>query len=275
MGMELAYKRMPHKKWYAILDDDTFVVRESLELLLGRLDPGKAWYLGNAVGDYKARFAHGGSGVLISGEAMRMLFGRGDVVREAYVRSLDEVWGDRLVARTLLRMGVYLDERFSHYFNGEAPDLTRIRADGACSPIVSFHGLRTPGAMVKAARALGRMKEPVLWGQLWGLFGRDALESYGEESTALRDGHDHVGPGGEEEVRVWRGIKTAQDCQRKCRGTGRGTGGCLAWTYYTESRECRGSPWFIVGSPRTEVGTVSGINWSGARAAFHECSLSG
>ncbi|TWU77150.1 hypothetical protein ED733_008417 [Metarhizium rileyi] len=213
MGLELSYKRMPHKKWYIILDDDTFVVKESLELLLSHLDPAKPQYVGNAVGDYRARFAHGGSAVIVSGEAMKMLFGRPDIVRDAYISSLDETWGDRLVATTLQRIGVYIDERYSHYFNGEAPVMTRIRADRVCSPIVSFHGLRKPGAMVHAGRTLGRMRKPVLWGQLWELFGRKPLELY--EGQPPAEG-DHVGPG-EEEVSLWQGIRNAEDCKRRRR----------------------------------------------------------
>ncbi|GAO19997.1 uncharacterized protein UV8b_02063 [Ustilaginoidea virens] len=264
MGMEMSYKRMPHKKWYVILDDDTFVVKESLELLLSHLDPSKPQYVGNAVGDYKARFAHGGSAVIISGQAVKMLFRRPDIVAEAYARSMDETWGDRLVATTLQKIGVYIDERYSHYFNGEGPDGTRIRPDRACSPIVSFHGLRKPGDMVRAGRVLGKMNKPLRWGDLWELFGKSPVQSYAE--TRPRWG-DHVGPGGEE-VRVWKGLSKAEDCQRKCKGW------CLAWTYDTDTRECRASPWFVVGSESVPSTRLSGINWAGAaRSAFRKCSL--
>lgn len=262
MGMEMSYKRMPHKKWYIILDDDTFVVKESLELLLTHLDPSKPQYIGNAVGDYKARFAHGGSGVIISGEAMKLLFNRPDIIRDAYIRSLDETWGDRLVATTLQKIGVYIDERYSHYFNGEAPEVTRIRTDRVCSPIVSFHGLRTPGAMVRAARVLGRMNRAVLWGELWDLFGRYSLGKAGKEGGM---GGDHVGPG-EEDIKAWKGVKNVEECRRKCKGK------CLAWTYDAEMGVCRVSPWLVVGS-QEEMGTVSGVNWAGAKSAFQRCSL--
>ncbi|KJZ73503.1 hypothetical protein HIM_07059 [Hirsutella minnesotensis 3608] len=164
MGMELAYRRLPLKKWYMILDDDTYLVKPSLELLLSHLDPDKPQYIGNAVGDYKGRFAHGGSAVLLSGSAMKALFSRPDVVARAYVNSLDETWGDRLVATTLQKVAVYINEGYSHYFNGERPEMTRIRGDRICSPIVSFHGLREPGAMARAGERLGGVKQPVLCG---------------------------------------------------------------------------------------------------------------
>ncbi|UKZ63187.1 uncharacterized protein TrAtP1_004417 [Trichoderma atroviride] len=92
-GMELAYRKMPSKKWYVILDDDTFLIGPSLYLLLSHLDPARSWYIGNAVGDYKTRFAHGGSGILLSGDAVRRLFDRPDIVAQSYINSLDETWG--------------------------------------------------------------------------------------------------------------------------------------------------------------------------------------
>ncbi|GAB0134489.1 hypothetical protein EsDP_00002857 [Epichloe bromicola] len=264
MGMELSYRRMPHKKWYMILDDDTFVVKESLQLLLSHLDPAKPQYVGNSVGDYRARFAHGGSAVLVSGQAMKILFGRPDMVTQAYVRSLDETWGDRLVATTLQRVGVYIDERHSHYFNGETPEMTRIRPDRACSPIVSFHGLRKPGAMAHVGRTLARRHKLVLWGELWELFGKHpAEEAY--HKPPFRAG-DHVGPG-EEGTTTWRGVKSAESCQRKCRGQ------CLAWSFDTETNECRASPWVIPGSETVTSATVSGVNWSKAKSILRECPL--
>lgn len=268
MGMELAYRRMPHKKWYIILDDDTFVVKPSLELLLSHLDPTEPHYIGNAVGDYKGRFAHGGSAVLLSGEAMRVLFSRPDVVASAYVESLDETWGDRLVATTLQKVGIYLDERYSHYFNGEAPEMTRIRRDRVCSPIVSFHGLRQPGAMADVGRALAGAEKPVLWGHLWALFGRQPMEAYAEKPS--RPG-DHVGPR-DEQTRTWKGVGSDDGCRKKCEGSGGAW--CLAWAYDAGGRVCHGSPWMIIGEEETGAGVVSGINWKKAEPLMQQCLLS-
>lgn len=168
--MELMYKTMPNKKWYILLDDDTFVVKSTLNLLLSHLDPDKPHYLGNAVGNYRARFAHGGSAIILSGEAMRRLFRRRDVVRYAYLASPEEKYGDRLVATTMLKLGIYLDESRVHYFNGEAPEEVRITAENFCSPIVSFHSLRTETAMERVGKAVGGRKTPVRWGELIELF---------------------------------------------------------------------------------------------------------
>ncbi|PNY23351.1 Uncharacterized protein TCAP_06688 [Tolypocladium capitatum] len=267
MGMEFAYRRMPLKKWYIILDDDTYLVKPSLELLLSHLDPTEAHYVGNAVGDYKGRFAHGGSAVLLSGEAMRVLFSRPDVVASAYAESLDETWGDRLVATTLQKVGIRIDERYCHHFNGEAPEMTRIREDRVCSPIVSFHGLRKPGAMVAVGRALAGVTKPLLWGQLWELFGRQPMEAYGK--TPSRPG-DHVGPR-DEQTRTWKGVGGDDECRERCEGSGGGW--CLAWAYDAGAGACHGSPWMIIGEEKTRDGVVSGINWKKAERLMQRCPL--
>lgn len=245
-GMELLYKTMPNKKWYLILDDDTFVVKSSLKLLLSHLNPENAHYLGNAVGDFRGRFAHGGSAIVLSGEAMRRLFRRPDVVRAAYAESLDETWGDKLVATTLLKLGVYLEERYAHHFNGEAPEETRITQDRYCAPIVSFHGLRTATATERVSRLVGTATEPVRWGDLVELF----------RSTA--QGQDHVGPDTDKkEVKTWGVVKKASDCRRKCEvENGKW---CLAWTWDERGEACQVSPWMVPGAGGAQ-GKVSGCN---------------
>jgi len=36
----------------------------------------------------------------------------------AYRESLTETWGDRLVAKALMRVNVFVEERYGHFFNG-------------------------------------------------------------------------------------------------------------------------------------------------------------
>ena len=271
--MELLYDKLPPKKWYIVLDDDTYLVKESLEALLSRLDPYKPQYLGNAVGDFKARFAHGGSGVIVSRGAMDRLFRseRRDVIAGAYAASLDETWGDRLVATTLLKVGVYLDEKRSHHFNGERPRETRIRADRTCSPVVSFHGLRTKGDMTRAAEVLASRKpaaSPLLWSQLWSLLAQHPMQAYGREKAAAGLPGDHVGRPDESTV-VWVDIKDAAECRARCEG-GKATRWCVAWTYDPAKSQCRASPWAVVGS-EDAGGKVSGLNWDRLAPVMANC----
>jgi hypothetical protein len=267
--MDLLFHEMPDKKWYIILDDDTYLVRPSLKLLLDHLDHHQPLYIGNAVGDYRGRFAHGGSGVVLSGEAMRRLFSNPDVVKRAYIESLDEIWGDKLVATTLQKVGVYLDERFNHHFNGEYPAITRIAADRFCSPIVSFHGLRQQGEMAEVGRALGPLSQPLLWSQVWDVFGKYPVDDLALESAQVDQ--DHVGGGGDNaESRAWRGVHNAAACQAKCEGD---KGMCLAWTFVPGEGTCMTSSWMIIGDDNAQ-GKISGVNWQRLDAMRRLCTPS-
>jgi hypothetical protein len=265
MGLELIYKQMPNKKWYIILDDDTYLIPQTLEMMLSRLNPRKPYYIGNVVGDFKARFAHGGSGVLLSGEAVRRLFKRPDIVAKSYIESLDETWGDRLVATTMQKLGIYLDERYSHHFNGEPPEHTRIASDRFCSPLLSFHGLRKPGAMTAVGRTLAKVDKPVLWGELWHHFSPYSIEDLATQLT--QRGQDHVGPG-DEFIKTWKSIREVEQCRKLCEGNGKW---CLAWTHDQQSNECRGSPWMVIGTDDAEQ-KQSGINWKKTATLLKQCA---
>ncbi|EHK41024.1 glycosyltransferase family 31 protein [Trichoderma atroviride IMI 206040] len=263
LGQRFGWELDALKKWYVILDDDTFLIGPSLYLLLSHLDPARSWYIGNAVGDYKTRFAHGGSGILLSGDAVRRLFDRPDIVAQSYINSLDETWGDRLVGLTLIKLGIYLDERYSHHFNGEPPEMARVLGDRLCSPLVSLHGLRKPGAMEKIGHVLSERKQPVVWGELWQLFANTSLQNAGSE--LVRQMRDYVGPTGDETTE-WDEIVSADACRLKCRNRK----SCLAWTYDRETRACRASPWIVIGDEKAET-RESGLDWQAVEPLLQQC----
>lgn len=265
--MDLAYRRMPDRKWYIIVDDDTYLVRGSLRAMLDRLDPSIPAYLGNAVGDFKGRFAHGGSAVILSGGAMSLLFDLNrNLLPEAIAASLSETWGDRLVATTLQKVGVYIDERFNHFFNGESPAITRLRADRLCSPIISFHELKKPQQMLEVGNKFRHVNGVVTWGHLWKLYGLSDLQEY--MSNPIRAQHDHVGVGRlDEAVMSEKGIASAQKCLARCN---RHYKTCLAWTWDAKDRLCHISPWVIVGG--VSPGMFSGINAARVQQLAGECA---
>ncbi|OIW35397.1 family 31 glycosyltransferase [Coniochaeta ligniaria NRRL 30616] len=264
-GMDLAYQRMPDKKWYIMVDDDTYLVQGSLRAMLDRLDPSVPAYLGNGVGDFKGRFAHGGSAVIISGAAMSLLFDQNrDLLPAAYVSSLSETWGDKLVATTFQKMGVYLDERFSHFFNGESPSITRIRADRLCSPIISFHGLARPEQMAEVGNQFRHVRGLVTWGHLWKLYGRPDMEEY--ITNPIRPDHDHVGRPDEATMDIFD-VGSAERCLASCNGHYKT---CLAWTWDSTNNVCHLSPWIIIGE--VSPGKFSGINAARVQRLAGQCT---
>ncbi len=261
----MAYREIPGKKWYVLLDDDTYVLKPSLRLMLSQLDPAKAVYLGNPVGDFKGRFAHGGSSIILSGAAMSLLFDdNAHLVPAAYVNSVDETWGDKLVATTFMKVGVYLDERYSRYFNGEQPRTTRISANRFCSPIVSFHGLSDTTRMREVSDTFGSLEEPVLWGKLWRIYGQPDFDVL--EGDAVQHGQDHVGRT-DESTTTADNVESAAGCAGLC---DEHHGACLAWTWDEAAKTCRTSPWMIIGEERP--GQSSGLNAALAMKLMSECT---
>ncbi|KAL2017366.1 hypothetical protein VTK56DRAFT_2289 [Thermocarpiscus australiensis] len=265
-GLEFAYERFPGKQWYLLVDDDTFVVQPSLKPLLEHLDAEEPRYLGNAVGDFRARFAHGGSAVVLSHAAMHSLVvANSRALSSAHLDSLDETWGDRLLAKALLKLGIYLDETYSHLFNGEPPLYSKIRADRVCSPVISFHSLASPSNMRQVGDSFRNVTRPVLWLDLWDIYG--STPPWRQRDAAPHENWDHVGEPDEATLTI-RNVATANDCKHNCDRRARA---CLAWTWETETQNCHISPWMIVGEKTS--GKISGINLPRARRLETNCIL--
>ena len=256
-GLEFAYEKFPNKTWYILADDDTYLVQPSLKPLLGHLDPSKPHYLGNVVGDFRVRFAHGGSAIILSQAAIQaMLVENRKTLQKAHAESLSEVWGDRLLARALIRVGIYLNEDYSHLFNGESPRESKIRADRFCSPVVAFHTLATSAKMLDTGEHFGNITQPVLWIDLWDIYKAPALWRETEGVVGIHNQNsDHVGAPGQA-VRTVEGVASAGECAKKCNLRYART--CLAWTWEAGPKRCHMSSWMIVGEKAD--GKVSGLN---------------
>jgi hypothetical protein len=191
---------------------------------------------------------------------VKRLFERQEVVAQAYVLSLTETWGDKLIATTLQKIGVYLDERYTHFFNGERPTSTRVRPDRWCAPLLSFHGLANPDEMHQIGLAFDHDKRPVLWSYLWSIFGAPDVSSF--KASPIRAQQDHVGPTDEHCLTI-PDIPSAQLCLQKCE---KNAGRCLAWTWDEKTGTCHIAPWMIIGEK--PEGRYSGINvWRAQKLA--------
>ncbi|POS80477.1 hypothetical protein DHEL01_v201115 [Diaporthe helianthi] len=284
-GLELAYRAMPDKKWFILVDDDTYLIYPSLNSILGHFDPSRPHYLGNAVGDYRQRFAHGGSSIALSRTTMQALFAPANhhTVSKARLASLTETWGDRLLADALLRLRVPVDENASRFFNGEQPWASRLRPDRLCAPVATFHHLSTAGEMEAVGRLFRDAVDPVLWVDLWDMFSVGARRrekrasaaarpsasvspssKYDDEIMFGRPGWDHVGSL-DEHTETSSGVKDARGCSRLCRSSGK----CLAWTWDERLGLCHSSPWVTVG--REAVGLRSGLDLDRFEYLAGEC----
>lgn len=263
-GLDLGYEKMPTKKWYLIVDDDTYIHTPSLLHLLSTLDHRKPHYLGNAIGSYTSRFGHGGSAVLFSSGAMHKIFVQNPhLVTLARKESLTADYGDEVIAKMAQRAGVFLNEDLSHHFNGEPPKTSFVSADRICTLLLSFHK-QTPEQIAEDAKILGKIQTPITWGDIGKLFDGPRVED--AEDGKVRWDFDFVGEreGGGGGVMEVKGVKSSAHCALMCRGKT-----CLAWVFEKTGGVCKLAPWYMVGEKK--VGKASGINKIRVRDLMQSC----
>lgn len=207
----------PGKKWYVLLDDDTYVFLDTLAAFVRRHEPdvsagtpvytGKIFFVAGCgawsksgkpkSGDGpKAGFAHGGSGIVMNGAAMDRLY----PATAGCMRTYSSCWaGDMQVALCLRGAGVepvrYGKARvFEHHFHQFAP--SRAMADtryikrwlSAESPM-SYHKMarEEANALSRFERDALRAGKPVRYAQLL-----EALMGAGVMPTYSKKEPDHV-----------------------------------------------------------------------------------
>ncbi len=255
---------MPKKKWYLILDDDTYIIKPSLTLLLGHINPSVPTLLGNPVGDYKGRFPHGGSAVVVSGSALSKLYdGHPEIVAEGHQESPTAIWGDKLLSTTFMKIGVYLDETYGRMFNGENPWMTRMWVDRFCLPLVSFHGLGERDFMEQVGNTFKMLHEPVFWRQLGNIYGASDFSSFHKDP--IRANMNFVGRLDEHST-TFKDVENVPECITIC---GQHSKSCLAWAFDSVLKQCHIAPWAIIGD--SVEGHFSGINAPLAEWLIKKC----
>jgi len=143
--LEKTWKMTPGRKWYVFIEADTYLVRSNLLLWLERLDPSQPLYIGSPTSVNGESFAHGGSGVILSGAALSK-FAEGDPgVAARYDEAMkNEQFGDFMLMKALRDKGVEFSKRWPMLQAekpttipfGPGPD-SGVRH--GCQPIVTMH----------------------------------------------------------------------------------------------------------------------------------------
>lgn len=157
----------PRAKWYFMIDDDTYVSARNLaKFVTTRADPPGGLYAGNIMGcnccdqgksaRYKQmHFAHGGSGILLSRNAMARLV---DVL-DACILRWSSCWaGDIQVAACLLAVEPALHGEGLRGAHSETPAATLSKTHGRwCEAPLTFHHM-VPAELLALSRA-----EETMW----------------------------------------------------------------------------------------------------------------
>lgn len=96
-GYKAAFDHFPHAKFFVGIDDDTFVIWNSLMSFLSLLDPSRPLFLGTpaVMLQNNQTFLHGGSIVIISAAAMKARFAEARVTLESFnAKALELCCGD-------------------------------------------------------------------------------------------------------------------------------------------------------------------------------------
>ncbi|KAI1433296.1 family 31 glycosyltransferase [Xylaria sp. CBS 124048] len=263
-ALEYAWQTLPKKKWYIMIDDDTYIIKSTVSQLLGHVNYGQPHYIGNPVGDYKGRFPHGGSSVILSGATLRNWFEwHPELAAAANLESPFAIWGDKLLATTLMKMAIYLDESYRRLFNGEHPWITRMWSDRLCLPLMGFHGLGDPLLMAQVGDTFQNVQTPVLWSSLAKIYGVPDYETFID--VPIRPNMNYVGRLDERSTTV-ENVAKVEDCLDIC---DRRSASCMAWVYDPISKRCDYAPWAILGD--IADGLFSGVNGRMGQRLVNRC----
>jgi hypothetical protein len=137
--IEKAWDLQPEMDWYLHIDADTYVIWSSLVEWLAKLDPTKESYLGSLSFINDLPFGHGGSGMLLSGAAMRnfVVHHNGTAGRWDY-KMQKECCADWVLAQILKEYGMGL---MNSWPTIQGDPQSTIPFDGTrwCQPLVTMH----------------------------------------------------------------------------------------------------------------------------------------
>lgn len=143
--LEKTWKMRKGRKWYVFIEADTYLIQTNLLLWLDRLDHTKALYMGSPTYIGGDAFSHGGSGYVLSGEALRK-FADGDegLAQRHDADMVNEQYGDFALMKALKEKGVEFTKVWP-LLQGEKPSTLPFGPgpdNGVkhwCQPVVTMH----------------------------------------------------------------------------------------------------------------------------------------
>lgn len=143
-----AYSISPSSDWFVYMDDDSYMMLDTLMEWLNTLDPEIPLYLGSRALLADIEFAHGGSGVVLSRKAVELTVGdHPEYIKEYEEKAFDYCCGDFMVALMLkekldLDISTRTDYPTVEYkFQGNSFYNVMVTEEKWCQPILSFHHL--------------------------------------------------------------------------------------------------------------------------------------
>ncbi|KAL9104070.1 MAG: hypothetical protein Q9187_008945 [Circinaria calcarea] len=134
------YRYRPDAPWYVFIEADTALIWDNLRVFLNKLDPKKPYYIGSPT-YLDIEFAHGGTGYIISQQAMEVAVGKHPDIATKYDKAVHDICcGDRMIGRVLLDEEIKLSKAWP-MMNGEKPSTLPFGANQWCQPVMTMHHL--------------------------------------------------------------------------------------------------------------------------------------
>ncbi|KAH7317766.1 hypothetical protein BKA65DRAFT_515163 [Rhexocercosporidium sp. MPI-PUGE-AT-0058] len=144
--VEKVWALQPEMDWYLHIDADTYVMWSSLITWIQRLDPSRKSYMGSLALINDLPFGHGGSGYLMSREAMRTFAVTNNGTAAKWDSKMhDECCGDWVLAQVLKEYKMDLKNSWPT-INGETQSTIPFAEDHWCQPLVTLHHISPPEA---------------------------------------------------------------------------------------------------------------------------------
>ncbi|KAL2866467.1 glycosyltransferase family 31 protein [Aspergillus lucknowensis] len=141
--VEQAWLERPGRDWYFFIETDTYVVWTNLILWLQRVSPPtNPLYLGSVAYFMNDPFAHGGSGIVISGKLLEQFIGSEPGLAGRYDDAFEQnCCGDSVLANTIRKELDIQVQNMWPQINGEKPTTLSFGPMQWCQPVVTMHHL--------------------------------------------------------------------------------------------------------------------------------------
>ena len=144
--MEKSWEMKPDMDWYILIDADSYIFWSNMLVWLQTMDPSKKSYFGSEVNIGGHRFAHGGSGIVMSGAAVKELVVRNRGIAETWdgmIREREMCCGDLVLGVAFKELGIGLKDAWPT-MSGESSwslPVGRGTPEYGCRPALTMHHL--------------------------------------------------------------------------------------------------------------------------------------
>ncbi|KAK0119311.1 hypothetical protein ONS95_008155 [Cadophora gregata] len=215
--LEKTWALMPDQDWYIFIDADTYLLWSNVVQWLSTLDPKKKSYFGSEVNASGVKFAHGGTGIIISKATMYNLAVRDAGLAAGYDSIIhNKCCGDLVLGMALRESGTLLQDAWPA-MSGEAPWTMPFglgTPEYWCQPALTLHHLSPDGMAEFTAFEDKRENKlsPLIHEEMFNKFVLDLLVSQKDNWDNLASERGEFGKTGG----VTSDTSSFEDCRKAC-----------------------------------------------------------